>query len=181
MATWTPEQLAAFRERNRQNAHAWRQAYPEKHRANVKSWNKRHSAQVKASNKRSALKRVSQIKARAAAYYQKNKGEVLARTNAYRRMHPEMAAASQRKRRAARNNAPINNLTAAQWLSIKEHYGFCCVYCSKKQRRLTQDHIVPLSKGGGHTYSNVVPACRSCNSKKGAGAVLFPVQPLLVI
>lgn len=30
------------------------------------------------------------------------------------------------------------------------------------------DHIVPLSKGGKHEWSNVQLACRSCNSKKGA-------------
>jgi len=28
------------------------------------------------------------------------------------------------------------------------------------------DHIVPLSRGGGHTYSNVQCACRQCNGKK---------------
>lgn len=30
------------------------------------------------------------------------------------------------------------------------------------------DHIVPLSKGGKHEWTNVQLACRSCNSKKGA-------------
>lgn len=30
------------------------------------------------------------------------------------------------------------------------------------------DHIVPLSKGGGHTWANVQCACRACNSAKGA-------------
>ena len=30
------------------------------------------------------------------------------------------------------------------------------------------DHIVPLSKGGVHSYSNVQTLCRSCNGKKGS-------------
>ena len=30
------------------------------------------------------------------------------------------------------------------------------------------DHMIPLSKGGGHTIYNIVPACRSCNRKKNA-------------
>ena len=30
------------------------------------------------------------------------------------------------------------------------------------------DHIIPLSKGGGHTWDNVQCACRQCNSKKRA-------------
>lgn len=34
-------------------------------------------------------------------------------------------------------------------------------------RRATLDHIVPLSKGGSHTYQNVQCACYECNSLKG--------------
>jgi 5-methylcytosine-specific restriction endonuclease McrA len=31
----------------------------------------------------------------------------------------------------------------------------------------TLDHIVPLSKGGLHSYENVQTLCSSCNSQKG--------------
>lgn len=31
------------------------------------------------------------------------------------------------------------------------------------------DHIIPLSKGGSHTYANVQCACRRCNGLKGNG------------
>ncbi len=30
----------------------------------------------------------------------------------------------------------------------------------------TMDHVVPRSRGGGHTWENVVTACRKCNGKK---------------
>jgi 5-methylcytosine-specific restriction endonuclease McrA len=30
------------------------------------------------------------------------------------------------------------------------------------------DHIVPMSRGGGHTYGNVQLLCRACNNAKGA-------------
>ena len=46
-------------------------------------------------------------------------------------------------------------------------------------KRLTMDHITPISKGGAHTASNIVPACQSCNSKKNNRAPLKPVQPIL--
>jgi 5-methylcytosine-specific restriction protein A len=31
---------------------------------------------------------------------------------------------------------------------------------------LTMDHIVPIARGGRSTKGNVVPACKSCNTKK---------------
>lgn len=44
-----------------------------------------------------------------------------------------------------------------------------CQYCRAKfsEKRLTIDHVVPLSKGGRHEWTNVVTACSSCNNKKG--------------
>jgi 5-methylcytosine-specific restriction endonuclease McrA len=32
----------------------------------------------------------------------------------------------------------------------------------------TIDHIVPLSKGGGHVFDNLQPAHKACNSRKGS-------------
>jgi 5-methylcytosine-specific restriction endonuclease McrA len=39
-----------------------------------------------------------------------------------------------------------------------------CAYCGR--RADTIDHVVPRSRGGGHTWENCVAACRVCNSKK---------------
>ena len=41
-----------------------------------------------------------------------------------------------------------------------------CQYCGNT-KRLTIDHVIPRSKGGTHTWDNVVTACESCNSAKG--------------
>lgn len=44
-----------------------------------------------------------------------------------------------------------------------------CAYCKRKftsRLRPTVDHIIPLSKGGLHTISNLVLACQPCNSRK---------------
>lgn len=73
-----------------------------------------------------------------------------------------------KQRRARILSAPINDLTQAQWEEIKKQYQYRCVYCGKKTDELTRDHIIPLLYGGSHTMNNIVPACRSCNSKKGA-------------
>jgi 5-methylcytosine-specific restriction endonuclease McrA len=44
-----------------------------------------------------------------------------------------------------------------------------CQYCLVRfaEKRLTIDHVVPLSKGGRHEWTNVVTACSACNNRKG--------------
>jgi 5-methylcytosine-specific restriction endonuclease McrA len=41
-----------------------------------------------------------------------------------------------------------------------------CQYCGST-RNLTLDHVIPRSKGGKHSWDNVVIACERCNAKKG--------------
>ena len=41
---------------------------------------------------------------------------------------------------------------------------FECQYCGRPAENV--DHIVPRSRGGAHTWDNVVAACRPCNSRK---------------
>lgn len=73
-----------------------------------------------------------------------------------------------------------SDLTVAQWETIKFAYRHRCVYCGRR-KPLTQDHVVPVSKPGSeHTASNIVPACRSCNSRKGAGPPKTVYQPHLI-
>jgi 5-methylcytosine-specific restriction endonuclease McrA len=41
---------------------------------------------------------------------------------------------------------------------------FECQYCGGPAENV--DHVVPRSRGGGHTWDNVVAACRPCNARK---------------
>jgi 5-methylcytosine-specific restriction endonuclease McrA len=51
--------------------------------------------------------------------------------------------------------------------------GYRCQYCLRGQFELrpreclTRDHLIPLSRGGGNEWANVVTACSSCNTRKG--------------
>ncbi len=73
----------------------------------------------------------------------------------------------------------VNLLSFEQWNNIKAAYENRCAYCNKNFQRLTQDHVIPISKGGQHISQNVVPACRSCNSKKSNNNAPIPVQLVL--
>lgn len=60
-----------------------------------------------------------------------------------------------------------DDLTFEQWQAILAAHDHRCHYCGAACP-LTMDHVTAISKGGTHTASNVVPACRSCNSRKRA-------------
>ena len=42
--------------------------------------------------------------------------------------------------------------------------GHRCQYCGATAENI--DHVVPRSRGGTHTWENVVAACRPCNTRK---------------
>jgi 5-methylcytosine-specific restriction endonuclease McrA len=48
---------------------------------------------------------------------------------------------------------------------IRDNY--TCQYCGTHTRDLTIDHVIPRSKGGPHTWENLVSACKTCNHRKG--------------
>ncbi len=106
-----------------------------------------------------------QTLARGRAWYQANKERVREVTRAWKLSNWERYQENNSRRYVATKNGE-GRLTAEQWKAIKAAYGNRCCYCGRKMKRLTQDHVIPLSKGGTHTPDNVVPACLSCNAGK---------------
>ncbi|WNG85918.1 HNH endonuclease [Mycobacterium sp. ITM-2016-00317] len=71
-------------------------------------------------------------------------------------------AARRRKRRVA---AVVNDLTDAQWTSIKASWDGCA-YCGQTTGTMQRDCVMAISRGGRYTIDNVVPACAACNASK---------------
>ncbi|MDZ7736991.1 MAG: HNH endonuclease [Gammaproteobacteria bacterium] len=58
-----------------------------------------------------------------------------------------------------------------------------CMYCGGGhiEALLTRDHVLPISRGGRDCWSNVVAACRSCNTRKGNRIPEEAHMPLLAV
>lgn len=93
-------------------------------------------------------------KRRARAYYKANKEQVLAQQRTYK---------NRCRGRAGEGVSP------EQWKALCVLFDGCCAHCGAKVglKALTRDHLLPLSRGGVDTASNVVPSCRGCNRAHG--------------
>ena len=119
-----------------------------------------------------ALVKVAQSVQHQATYYQKTKkakrrADRQDPTSAYtvrERARDKVRGTGRSSARQAIYNA--GDLTPAQWSAIVEAHDDLCHYCDAPAKHL--DHVHPISRGGQHTASNVVPACTPCNLSKGS-------------
>lgn len=77
----------------------------------------------------------------------------------------------------ARSIPPLNN----RELFLRDAH--LCLYCGDQFSvgQLTRDHVKPLSRGGRDCWSNVVTACRACNTRKGNRTPEEAGFPLLAV
>ena len=131
-----------------------------------------------------------------ASYYAANRERIKARSREWHARNKPIAAISKR-RRYERNGASIRATNAKwraanaerirtigfvskarrrgapgshshqEWVNKLSECGNRCVYCGRMGVPLARDHVVPIVLGGSNNIDNIVPACRSCNSRKG--------------
>lgn len=119
-------------------------------------------------------------KTRISAYRKKNPGLISARNKAaYEKDKPrriEYAKAQVHKRRALM--ASVTSEPGITTLALRKRDGKRCHFCKVtmsfkpvpnggyRPKRATLEHLMPLSRGGTHTWANVVLACWQCNVRK---------------
>ena len=141
--------------------------YRKEHKENYKQYDKKYHIDHSENRKQYRQEHKTEI----TEYYLDNKEKLKEYMKQYRQT-PEGKATSQRGCTKRRSNEKeiVNTLTAKEWENILKKYKFKCAYCGCEFdlfNRPEKDHVIPISKGGNNTKENIVPACRSCNSKKG--------------
>lgn len=147
------------------NAKLSRQRHPESARRGWDRWEEQNPEKVKESNAQYSRR-----------FRENNRELVNKRARDYAKAHPEQMAIKAQKRRARMRDVSIDDFTLAQWRALKKAYDQRCAYCNKRSERLTQEHVIPITKGGNNTLSNIVPACKHCNSCKYT-SIWIPLPP----
>lgn len=83
----------------------------------------------------------------------------------WRQTHPDAVVANSARRRTRKRRGDVRQITLLDWQRLCARHDHRCAYCGR-QVPLTQDHVVPLARGGRHAIGNLLPACTPCNSSK---------------
>jgi len=87
------------------------------------------------------------------------------KTSAYR---VKLNKARRAQKRASAVTSEVEKITAKTFDEILAEYSNQCWICSVELDVVQWDHVHPLSKGGAHVRSNLRPACKDCNGRKGS-------------
>lgn len=145
---------ALYYDENREEILRDHKEYYRANRERILSYKKEHYK----ANKEAILKKSKE-------YFECNKEEVLSKNREYCRKNPDRFSLYHNHRR-------INETVNGGSHTIKQRrekflaLGNVCYYCSIPGK-MTVDHMIPISRGGTDNIDNIVPACTTCNCRKG--------------
>ena len=130
-----------------------------------------------ASNKRWTLAHPEETAVIRRRWNEKNHEKALESRRKWKREHPDAVLADTKRRQARKKGAAVHPLTTEQRQQRLWLYGPVCTYCGKTCRtdvpryhpdKATEDHQIPLSRGGPDCGANLRLACHACNLRKGS-------------
>ncbi|MSO78387.1 MAG: HNH endonuclease [Acidimicrobiia bacterium] len=101
---------------------------------------------------------------RAVVLVLKEKAEILERNGAEFRSERAVIPAPSVIRLVHFVRVPFRTRVPLSRRAVFARDGGRCQYCNSGAENI--DHVVPRSRGGPHTWENVVASCRACNARK---------------
>ena len=151
---------------------AYQEVYSREHAAEevqrAKDWQRRNPDKVKEYQRTGRQRHKESIVAYNKVYNAAHREYYTERMRVWRANNPERSRANKlidENRRRARKSALPATFTAEDWTRTLELFGNVCAYCGT-DRKLHQDHFIPVALDGPYEFGNIVPACKRCNSSK---------------
>lgn len=90
-------------------------------------------------------------------------------------LYPEQRAEYSHARRARLRDAE-GEFTAKEWKALCKKFNHTCLCCGKKCKKLSPDHVIPLSRGGSNSIDNIQPLCLTCNLSKATKTIDYRAE-----
>ena len=152
-----------WREENHEQAlvgqRKWREENPEKNKSSYTNY--------RINNREKYL--ASKRKARKSPEYQ-------AKIKAHREANKGVFATYARNRRARLSSA-TGTFTQEEFNNLCSSLNNICLCCGE-EKKLTADHVIPISRGGSNSIDNIQPLCQSCNSSKHTQTIDYRVDAI---
>jgi 5-methylcytosine-specific restriction endonuclease McrA len=129
--------IAANQERSRENARRWREENRERHRAATRRW------------------------------HLENRERDRENARTWLASHPVDRRGNARRYRARKRGATVGDIPCDAEHQLLGFQRGRCAYCHAPLTDYHVDHIIPLARGGAHSWENLVLACPPCNLSKG--------------
>ena len=112
-----------------------------------------------------------------AQYHAAHRQEIGARNARYQATNRQHLNDYSAKRRARKASVTVEDVSR---VLVYERDGGCCHICGKHvtSTKFHLDHLIPIVKGGEHSYRNVAITCPTCNLRKGPGRIASQLRLL---
>jgi 5-methylcytosine-specific restriction endonuclease McrA len=169
--------VAANRAAYRENAKRWQEANPEKAAAKLTRWRQANAEHVQSYKTAYRAGNPEKLRAAEKAYYADNADRLRAagadRAKRWRESNPEKSRKKDQRRRAMKLEAYVEDVDI---VVVLEAHGARCIVCGinidtslshPHPMSVSLEHVIPLARGGEHSYKNCAPSHLRCNISKG--------------
>lgn len=145
----------------------WRREHPVSASEAAKRWMKKNPHLVAARKKRYRHKHAEQLTIAARTWRQENAARNASTKKRWAQNNKIHLTVMAHRRRAKQFATDDGTITPASLWSLYDQHP-TCPYCGFMlcEANRSLDHKEPLSLGGLHTLSNVIPCCLTCNLRK---------------
>jgi hypothetical protein len=133
-----------------------------------RKWHAANASSISSKKRMQRRTQSERIRERDRIWRERNPASVREARKRYAQRHREKVNEFTRRRKARRRAGRVASfapLTSKQKEQVFAVWRNCCAYCGSAEK-LSVDHVLPLIRGGLDEVSNILPACRFCNTSK---------------